>query len=266
MKKSVIYKIVFQDGTVYVGQTQDWDKRKKEHQRAKGRGSPKLKAAFEIDPDPAFYVIEETQDLDNREVYWIDKLKPELNVLPGGEAMRGLNHPRAHYTREQIQEVVNQWTTTAAKITDISRATGVNLSTCNDIVHGRSHCWATEGIDLRAHDRVHHWKIWDPFGNVYEANTIRELEAKTGISSSSIYSIINSKKGVGANGWTAHPTTMITLTDPNHNTFQISTTLAKTLLIDHGLSKYQIDRLTKQFKPSAGWKSTVCPGNGIDFL
>lgn len=259
MKKSVIYKIVFQDATIYVGQTQDWDKRKKEHQRTKGRGSPKLKAAFETDPDPAFYVLEETQDLDNREVWWINHLKPELNILPGGEAMRGLNHPRAHYTREQIEEVVNLWTTTATKITDISHITGVNISICSDIVQGRIHHWATEGVDLRAHDRVHHWRIWDPIGTAYEANTIRELETKTGLSHSLLYSIITSKSGVGRNGWTAHPTVVLNLTDPDNNTFTLSTTLAKTLLCDSGLSKYQVDRITKEFKPSAGWKVTVCP-------
>lgn len=266
MKKSAIYKIVFQDGTTYVGQTQDYSRRKKEHMSTKGKGSPKLEKAFREDPEPAFYVVEETADLDIREVWWINHLKPELNTLPGGEAMRGLNHPRAHYTREQIQEVVNLWTTTATKITDISHITGVNISICSDVVHGRIHHWATEGVDLRAHDRTHHWKIWDPLGNLYEASTIRELETKTGMPTSVLYSTINSKSGVGRNGWTARPPITIQLTDPLNNTFQITTTLAKTLLTDHGLSKYQVDRLTKDFKSSAGWKVTVCPQNGIDFF
>lgn len=266
MKKSVIYKIVFQDGSVYVGQTQDFHQRKITHMSSKGRGSPKLEQAFKQDPDPAFYVLEETTDLDTREEYWISHLQPELNTLPGGNGIRGLNHPRAHYTREQILEVVKYWTTTATKITDISHITGVNISTVSDIVHNRSHHWATEGIDLRAHDRTHHWKIWDPVGTMYEANTLRELEAKTGLSHSTLYSIINSKSGVGRNGWTATPTTTLQLTDPQHNTFTITTNLAKTLLMDHGLSRYQVDRITKDHKPSAGWKVTVCPTNGIDFL
>lgn len=266
MKISAIYKIVFQDGSIYVGQTQDYHRRKKEHLSTKGKGSPKLERAFEQDPEPAFYVIEETTDLDNREVWWIDHLKPELNTLPGGESLRGLNHPRAHYTREQILEVVNLWTTTATKITDISHITGVNISICSDIVHGRIHHWATEGVDLRAHDRVHHWKIWDPVGNLYEANTIRELETKTGLSHSVLYSIITSKSGVGRNGWTAITPTWVTLTAPEGTTTTITTTLAKTLLQDSGLSKYQVDRLIKDFKPSAGWKVTVCPENGIDFF
>lgn len=266
MKKSVIYKIVFQDGSTYVGQTQDFEQRKTTHLSSKGRGSPKLAKAFELDPEPAFYVLEETTDLDSREVWWINHLKPELNTLPGGDGMRGLNHPRAHYTREQILEVVNLWTTTATKITDISHITGVNISICSDIIHNRIHHWATEGIDLRLHDRTHHWKIWDPVGNLYQANTIRELENKTGLSHSLLYSIINSKTGVGRNGWTATPPTWINLTSPEGITTTLTTTLAKTLLVDSGLSKYQVDRLTKTFKPSAGWKVTVCPEKGIDFL
>lgn len=259
MKKSVIYKIVFQDGNIYVGQTQDWEKRKREHQRTKGRGSPKLEKAFQQDPEPAYYIIEETDDLDNREQYWIQKLRPELNTLPGGEAMRGLNHPRAHYTREQILEVVDLWCNTACTLKDISILTEVNYSTVCDIIHGRTHHWATQHIDLRQHDRKHTYKIWDPLGNTYQANTLRELELQTGIPHSTLSSILNSKSGVGKNGWGITPPITVTVTDPNNHTFQTTVPLLKTLLKDCGLSNYQVDRVTKHFKPSAGWRVTICP-------
>lgn len=265
MKKSVIYKIVFQDGSFYVGQTQDWEKRKREHQTTKGKGSPKLRRAFEQDPNPAYYVIEETTDLDSKEQWWINQLQPQLNTLPGGEAMRGLNHPRCHYTREQIMEVVNLWCTTAAKVVDISHITGVNYGTCHDIIKQRSHLWATEGINMAQYERKTTYKIWDPLGNHYTGNSLEELHQKTGLSISTLHSLMNSKKGVTNTGWSVTQPPVLQLTDPQGSTFQITQPLAKILLQDHQLSKYQIDQLTKRFKPSGGWKVTLLPEKSIDF-
>jgi len=264
--KSCIYKIVFQDGTTYVGQTQDYNRRVKEHQSTRGKGSPKLARAFQQDPEPAFYVVEETTDLDLREVYWIDVLKPELNVLPGGDAMRGLNHPRTKYTRQQILDVVQLWCTTALPVRDISRSTVVEEGTCHDIIKKRSHLWSTEGVDMMVYDRKTHYRIYDPAGNQYEAKTIQELSDKTGLANSLLHSILNSKSGTGQNGWSINQPQRVMLTTPGGEVFSTTVPLAKTLLVEEGLSRFQVDQLTKRFKPSAGWKITLCPENGIDFL
>jgi hypothetical protein len=264
--KSCIYKIVFQDGATYVGQTQDYHRRTKEHQSTKGRGSPKLAKAFQQDPEPAFYVVEETQDLDLREMYWIDKLKPELNVLPGGEALRGLNHPRAKYTSQQILDVVRLWCTTALPVRDISRSTGVEEGTCHDVIKKRSHLWSTEGVDMMVYDRKRTYKIYDPLGKAYTGTTIRDVSEKSGLQPSAVSSLMNSKKGVNLQGWSVSPPQVVDLVDPDGNQTTITVPLAVTLLQDSGLSPFQVNQLTKRFKPSAGWRITLCPQKGIDFL
>jgi hypothetical protein len=264
--KSCIYKIVFQDGTTYVGQTQDYNRRIKEHLSTRGKGSPKLAKAFQQDPEPAFYIVEETTDLDLREVYWIDVLKPELNVLPGGDGMRGLNHPRAKYTRQQILDVVQLWCTTALPVTDISRSTGVEEGTCHDIIKKRSHLWSTDGVDMMVYDRKRTYKIYDPLGNLYTGTTIREVSEKSGLATSAVSSLMNSKRGVNLQGWSVTPPQVVILVDPEQNKTTTTIPLAVTTLRDNGLSKFQVDQLTKRFKPSAGWKITLCPQKGIDFL
>lgn len=199
--------------------------------------------------------INTDKDLDAREEFWIKTLKPELNTLPVGE---GLNHPRIHYNREQILEVVHLWTTTSISVKDISTLTGVKYGTCHDIIHRRSHLWATEGIDMATYERKTIYRVWDPLGKVYEAKTFRELEEKTGISYGSLHNLVNSKTGVNHLGWSTRPPQVLNITDPFNNIHTTTNILAKTLLKDSGLSKYQIDRLLRDHKPSGGWKVTVC--------
>lgn len=255
-----IYKLTFANGSVYVGQTQDLDRRRTEHLKPHSSKSPKLRQAFETCGPPEFTILEITPELDAQEKYWIDVLQPDLNVLPGGDGMRGLNHPRTQYTKAQIEEVVRLYTTTATKITDIAHITGVHHSTCHDVLKRRSHLWATEGIDLKPHERTTVKVIYDPLGNKFEANTFQELEDKTGIPKSSLDSIINSKGGRGRNGWTAYPPTVATLTDPLGNETTATLQILETIVKENDcLSPYQLRKLFKEFKPTAGWKITVCP-------
>lgn len=263
-----IYKIEFQDNSVYVGQTTDFNKRKKSHLARKGEGSPLLEKAFLTNPEPSFLVLEEVendQDLDSKEIYWIKKLNPNLNVLPGGKSNSGLNSPRLKYTKKQIEEVVNLWRTTGMSATEISHVTGVGYSTVMDVVKKRSHHWATEGINTMEHERTLYWKIWDPEGRCYESNTLEDLSNQTGIAQSTLYSILRSKSGQGKNGWTSHPPQYVNLKSPEGDEVVLSMHQARILLQDSGLSHFSLNQLLNRHKSSAGWKITLCPQKSIDF-
>jgi group I intron endonuclease len=259
-----IYKIVFKNNDFYIGQTTDFDKRKKQHLNSKGTGSPLLQKAFELQPDPDFHVVEETtqSQLDSKEIYWIEKLKPPLNTLLGGKSNRGLYSPRLKYTKEQIEDVVYYWCNTTLTKAEIRDITKVNYSTVCDILAGRSHHWATENIDLKSFERKSSYKIYDPLNNEYCGSTIEELSDKTGLSRSSIHSLVSSKSGESRSGWSTFVQPVFILTSPDGEDVKLPKNLCKTLLEDSGLSPYQVERLIKHNLPSGGWKIITCPQKG----
>ena len=259
-----IYKIVFKNNSFYIGQTINFEKRKYQHQYSRGKGSPLLQKAWEQDNNPTFVVVEECviEELDLKETHWIEQLKPDLNVLPGGKSNRGLNSPKSKYSKSQIEDIVWYWCNTTMSKTEIFQATGVQYSSVCDVIAQRSHQWSTEGIDMNVFERKNSYKIYDPLGNCFTGNTLEELESKTHISKSGIYSLIRSKTGEGRNGWTTFPPKMITLISPEGEQVTMTKALCKTLLEDSGLSPYQVERIIKYNKPSAGWKTITCPQKG----
>lgn len=254
--KSGIYKLVFSNNQVYVGQSQDTETRHRQHLSARGKGSPRLQQAFHLYGDPQFELLETTTDLDNREKYWIEQLNPQLNVLPGGEAMRGLNHPRCSYTAAQIKEVVRLYTTTTLKVSEISDLTEVKQGTCHDVLKKRSHLWATEGITIHDRDRPTLYRIYSPSGEEYTAHDLKELESKTGVPYATLNSIIKGVTGTGLNGWSTTKPVVVLLQHGNDEAITTTIPLAKEILKRAGLSPYCVTQLTKRFKPSYGWKIT----------
>lgn len=259
-----IYKIVFKNNSFYIGQTINFEKRKYQHQYSKGKGSPLLQKAWEYDSSPTFVVVEECviEELDAREIYWIEHLKPDLNVLPGGKSNRGLNSPKSKYTKSQIEDIVWYWCNTTMTKAEISHATGVQYSSVCDVVAKRNHQWSTEGIDMSSYERKNFYKIYDPLGNCFTGTSLDELETKTNIPKSGIYSLIKSKTGESRSGWTTFPPQMFVLQSPDGEEVTLTKALCKTLLEDSGLSPYQVERLIKYNKSSAGWKIITCPQKG----
>lgn len=269
---TAIYKIVFSDGSFYIGQTIDYEKRIRGHQVNKGKGSPKLEAAYAIDPNPIYEIITTcaADELDILEQQYIEEMQPTLNTLPGGEGMRGLNHPRSKYTKQQIEEVVSLFINTTTRYSDIAVLTEVHTSTVHDVCKGRSHHWALEGIPKEKildalYARSGSTKIlYDPYNNKYIGYAITDLAEKTGLTVSSIRSILNSAKGVSHSGWGTTPHQVYELIDPLDEKHVLTYPKAKELLESYQLSRYQISKLLKDLKPSAGWKITLFTQKCID--
>ncbi len=200
---------------------------------------------------------QDCEDIDERETYWINKLKPTLNVLPGGKAMRGLNHPRSKYSEEQILEVLNLFLHSTAGYQDISDITEVSLGTVRDICWLRSHTWATEGLEaeiLAAQKcREKTYTVYDP-GNVKHTFTnAAQFQQEHNLNSNAVYNILKSVSGF-YEGWSREPKQAIRLVSPDGDTFDFdSYNDAKVFLRYHELPTASITRLIKQRKTSKGW-------------
>lgn len=252
-----IYKITFSDNQFYIGKTTNYARRVASHINTRGKGSPKLEAAFKLG-DPIFEIVKEcsVEELDLLEQQYIQELQPQLNVLPGGETLSGLNHPRSKYTRAQILEVVRLFLHTDMKYSEISEATGVKPGMVHDVCKKRAHIWATEGItdlDTAAARRRCIHKIYSPDNIPYEADTLAELAELTGLTVSTLNSIRKSKKFITLDGWSLEPKSKIKLIDPLGCYHELFKHEAKVLLENYCLSRYQVNQLLNKKKPSGDW-------------
>lgn len=106
-----IYKITNKiNGKFYIGQSVDIKRRFIEHKTPHGTmTSIKLAIKKYGKENFLFEVIEEckVEELDEREVYWISKLKPEYNRNEGGSGSRG--HHVSFNLRQQLSERNKQY-------------------------------------------------------------------------------------------------------------------------------------------------------------
>jgi hypothetical protein len=254
--QTVVYKIVFKSGDVYVGKTTRWPTRKYEHIHNKGKGSPLLEQAFNTSEIESFEIIEECdlEFLDCTEIYWIDKLKPSLNTLPGGEGMSGLNHPRSKYTKEQILEAISLYNTTDLKQTEICDKTGLQIGIFSDIIHGRAHAWCQELIKSR--EKTPLYRLYDMHNTeylVYEVDKF--IKEHPGVTEN----LLRTGATTQAH-WSMTPHPLVILTSPDGDHMKCTLAEAKVFLKSLGLSKFQILQLTNQFRTSAKWHCKLVQG------
>lgn len=256
-----IYKIMFTPDQVYVGQTQDFHRRRLSHLSNHGQGSPLLQAAFRKYGIPTFEVLEQcdAETVDQLEIDYITKLQPSLNTLPRGKSMRGLNHPRTQYTKNQILQVVDLFLNTTKRYREISEVTEVSEGTVHDVCKQRSHSWATENIDQELLQSARALRnpqkhIYSPSNEHYSADTVVELANQTGVPASTLTSVLNSKTGVSRCGWGVVPHPLLRLTDPHGESFELTRPQAQWLLEGDQLSKYQRNKIL-QGESSGGWCS-----------
>lgn len=259
-----IYKLNFEDGSFYIGQTTNLDVRIINHVSSKGKGSPKLQKAFSNSKYLGYDVLLEcpTEQLDTEETRLIEELKPPLNTLPGGEGLRGLNHPRSIYSKEQIEEVVRLFICTNISYTQITDITEVSNSTVHDIVKKRSHTWATEHIDPKLlEDAKNRRKInlivYDKYNNEYEVTQQNLFEQEHNLTPGTIGRLTKSSN---REGWSLTKHKVLAITDDFGESFTMTYPEAKEFLDETDLSKYQKDRILNKQKPSAGWSSEVIEG------
>ena len=255
-----IYKITFDSGDTYIGQTANFARRKYNHFTQRGKGSPKLEAAFRKQPTPTMEIIDTaTEDNVNElEAKYIEELNPSLNTLPGGEPLRGLNSPKARYTREQILKVVDLFLNSVHTYTEISELTGVKQGALHDVLKQRTHSWATEAIPYHKIEearalRSPKKRLYSPTNELFEADTIAELSSVTGLRISSISSILNSSRGYSDSGWAAYPHETVQLVFNGEATTMTMGQARLAIKEDETLSPFQIKRILAG-KKSQGWQ------------
>jgi len=259
-----IYKLNFSDGSFYIGQTTNLKARIANHESSRGKGSPLLEQAFKAKEYLGYEVIAEVseKELDQAELELISTLNPPLNTLPGGKALRGLNHPRTKYSKEQIMEVINLFLNSDATYQQIADVTEVHSSTVHDILKQRSHDWATSNIDPKlmqaAKDRrAKTTTVYDKNNNCYEVELISEFEKEHNIPNGTILRLKKGSKN--SEGWSLEPHKLYELTSPEELTITLTQPLAKELLEDMGLSRFQVSNLIKKSRASGGWKVKCHP-------
>lgn len=252
-----IYKIQFDNGDFYIGQTSNFKNRKRFHLSTKGKGSPKLEQAFKLQPNPEFTVIEETVDLDAAEVKHIKELKPTLNVLSGGESMRGLNSPRIKFKEEDIREAMDLFINTTLSYKDIHSITDLSYSSVMDLCKGRSHEWIQKEYTEEQKETARYIRspkkvIYSPDGTKYEAQTVRELNELAGISHAQ--SLFNSERGSHVSGYSLYPPSKYQITCPDGEKLEVYEFYAKKFFEACGFSKYQISTLFTKGRLANGYR------------
>ena len=265
---ATIYKLNFSNGEFYIWQTsQPLQKRVYQPQVTKSSRCPLLHAAWLTQEFTGCEVLEDKlsdDEANDQEVYWIRKLKPTLNTLPGGKVLRGFNHPRAKYTREQIEQVADLYLHSDLSYKAISDVTGVEYGTVHDIVKQRSQLWVWENEDPNfiaqvAKMRKQTYSFYDADNKEYQTKTSvnaleRELELPSGTLARALQGVTSTK------GWSAEPHKMLELTDPQQEQFVLNQFRAKQFIRSfEDLSKFQQDQLTLHLKNSADWKVKVLP-------
>jgi group I intron endonuclease len=144
-----IYKLVFKgfEDYPYIGQSKNIEARYKAHLKAFVRGcyNDKLQGAYDVAGVPELVILEETSELNNREVYWIkyyNSVEHGLNITAGGDSSgNGYQHARSKFSREQILEAFYLLQDFNNTYDDIAEITGVSRSVVSLISQGRNHLW-----------------------------------------------------------------------------------------------------------------------------
>ena len=106
MKMIGIYKITnLINGYCYIGQSVDINRRFTEHKNLNKKGSMLLHRAFKKYGlcNFRFEVVEEcpVDELDEKEVFYISKMKPEYNIADGGQGASG------HHVSDEIKKILS---------------------------------------------------------------------------------------------------------------------------------------------------------------
>ncbi len=212
-----IYKLNFSNQEFYIGKTSlKLSGRIGHHTRNKGKGSPLLEAAFQTSEYLGYEVIEDNVPEDilgATEAFYIKKLKPTLNTLPGGETLQGLNHPRSKYSEEDLRKVANLLVTTAKPYIDIAEETGVLLGTVRDIVYERTHAWliqeiTSEALERARASRVKTYTLYDPNNEPHVFTDRQWFETYHGFE---IAPLLASITGCNQKGWSVKPKEIFTI-------------------------------------------------------
>lgn len=257
---STVYKLNFSNGEFYIGKTTlPLNVRLGQHTRTKGKGCPLLEHAWHTYEFMGYEALEEDIPddlLSATEIFYIKKLKPKLNTLPGGETLAGLNHPRCKYTEEQLRKVGELLTTSDMPYTQIVLETGIPLGTVRDIAFKRTHGWllsalGSDKLDEARKRRSKEYTLYDKDNLPYTFDNATEFARNHGISD--ITKLLKDPKAVNRKGWSSAPKPIFTVTSKEETLtgtrFSITETLNR-----RGLYKQQISQIFTSISGARGYK------------
>lgn len=211
-----IYKLVFSDGSVYVGKTiRSLDTRFKEHcVKLRNNKHPSYKAQRKYNELglPEIHTLEENlsaSELDTREIYWIDKLDSYysgLNCTKGGElTLVGEDNIASKYSNDDYRAVVVCLAYTDWSMKDIAAELNVGYEMVKHIYAGRTNTHLSkeipEAYSLMCAKRVSVPKVKDITGNTYILNNIQEFTSKHNLNNGRFNLLLHKKIAV-YKGWT----------------------------------------------------------------
>ena len=226
MINGTIYKLSFLDtNKVYVGQTVDFNRRKRVHLRMlnNGTAAKKLQAAFDLYGEPIFEIlldgISNQQELDkseNEAIGIYDSCNNGFNThnlsRAGHTACYGDLNGNSKFSNAEIVEfmqyILGNPTTrlkTAAELFDMS------YTTADEICRGIKHKWlakaypeehknllalvGTRSKAVTAKDLgIVYPPIKSPEGIVYEVTALRQFAREHGLNNTSLCSVLNGKQ------------------------------------------------------------------------
>lgn len=148
-----IYALYWQqDGSVYIGQSANIERRFKQHLTLLKSGvheNFKLQAKYDALGEPLEYVLEtcRVKELDAKEVLWIDEfdsIRSGLNIIAGGGHSYGTEHTTSKYSKIQLYKALILLAKTDNSLDSITSRTGVSKSTLSHIINKRVHTWLAE--------------------------------------------------------------------------------------------------------------------------
>lgn len=176
---------------VYIGQSQNIEKRFKEHLWCLSRSThanPKMQSVYNQQGTPELVILEACSiaELYDKEIVWtkeFDSLAKGLNIVEPGPSGWGTNSSRSKYSKIQILRIFSLLTTTNLANIDIAKKVGVNIRLVESIRGGYSHVWLKDAYPERYLLLANKAKVKNTYarklGNniiLYNKNTGEEVE------------------------------------------------------------------------------------------
>ncbi len=249
-----VYQLIFTNSHTYIGKTTNFNIRLTSHLNQVNPG-PKLKQAWDTETYLGHKILEvcDVESLSDREKYWIDKLSPSLNVLPGGEGLSGLNSPRNKTSIEDIEYILDRFVNTYEPYHAIATNLDLPYQRVRDICIGKAHAWATANIDI-----AYHVNKRKPVYSIYDRNNTEYLvikgefsdfESMHDLSPGTISNVLN--KG-SYNNWYDSPQQLYEVTTPLDEVLTLNRYELTKLMRSYGCNSYNVKQVLAE-KSSVGW-------------
>ena len=197
MQNSGIYILYYEtdDYQYYIGLSTNINERYNKHcnsLRNNTHHNYKLQLGYQVNGElPSISILEyATENLEGREVYWIDKFDSfhnGMNLTIGGESSSGQDNNYALYTKEQYVKAFLTLVNTDKRLVDISKELHMSISVIKAIAEGSGHKYLE--IEYPSEYKELENKLGTRNRRVYTDNEYKEVLFRLAYSKDSLYKI-----------------------------------------------------------------------------